>query len=44
MPYPLFGKEALNKEFLIVLIRWLLCLVASSPDYSIGNNIVHRTT
>ena len=28
MPYPLFGKEALNKEFLNVLIRMLLCLVA----------------
>ena len=28
MPNPLCGKEALNKEFLIVLIRMLLCLVA----------------
>jgi hypothetical protein len=28
MPDVLFGKEALNKEFIIVLIRLLLCLVA----------------
>ena len=28
MPNPLLTKEALNKGFLIVLIRMLLCLVA----------------
>ena len=28
MPNLLFGKEALNKEFLIVFIRILLCQVA----------------
>ena len=28
MPNPLSGKEALNKEFLNVLIRMLLCQVA----------------
>lgn len=30
MPNPLQGKEALNKKFLIVLIRWLLCLLRAS--------------
>ena len=30
MPNPLCGKEALNKEFLIVLFRMLLCLVAGN--------------
>jgi len=28
MPDVLFGKEALNKEFLIVLFRMLFCQVA----------------